>query len=215
MKNNISKILIVLVAVLFSLSLAKNTQAFISYGNGWDYSGYSQNNYYNDSNPNPNYVSIYPYQNAPTPTVTYVPTSYNVYPNSLNQNTNNQNLSNGQATPTVVNNYYYQNTTNKTDTSSSTTNKNISTNGDKSATKSNSSNSSNGKEVDMNNLPSVIKSDSSFSNNLPALSLGGKGTFMPSSVWQWILVVILILIIIIVARLLTHKKKEHHIAPAH
>jgi hypothetical protein len=39
-------------------------------------------------------------------------------------------------------------------------------------------------------------------NNLTALSFKGNGGFMPSSVWQWILVVLLILAIIILARMI-------------
>lgn len=46
-------------------------------------------------------------------------------------------------------------------------------------------------------------------NNLTALSLRGSGGFMPSSIWQWLLVVLLILVIIIIARMLG-RKPEHH-----
>ena len=55
-------------------------------------------------------------------------------------------------------------------------------------------------------------------NDLAALSLQGSGGFMPSSVWQWILVVFLILIIIILARKFSKKHTSHedpHTAHAH
>lgn len=54
-------------------------------------------------------------------------------------------------------------------------------------------------------------------NNLTALSLNGSGGFMPSSVWQWLLVIALILIIIIIARILGRKPAANspHGVPAH
>ncbi len=71
------------------------------------------------------------------------------------------------------------------------------------------------------NLPPVVSSDQQYqsngfaptatNNNLSALSLNGSGGFMPSSVWQWILIVFLILIIIIIARLFK-KPEPHHVA---
>lgn len=60
--------------------------------------------------------------------------------------------------------------------------------------------------------------DSVQENDLTALSLAGSGGFMPSSVWQWILVIFLILIIIILARQFSKKKTSHadpHTAHAH
>lgn len=54
-------------------------------------------------------------------------------------------------------------------------------------------------------------------NNLTALSLNGSGGFMPSSVWQWLLVIALILVIIIIARILGRKPAANspHGVPAH
>jgi len=52
------------------------------------------------------------------------------------------------------------------------------------------------------------------SNQLTALSLNGSGGFMPSSVWQWLIVIFLILVIIIIARILG-RKPDHHDAHAH
>lgn len=48
-------------------------------------------------------------------------------------------------------------------------------------------------------------------NELTALSINGSGGFMPSSLWQWMLVVLLILVIIIIARMLTRKPEHHEI----
>lgn len=58
----------------------------------------------------------------------------------------------------------------------------------------------------------------STGNGITALSLKGSGSFMPSSIWQWIFVVILILVIIIIARTLTRKPvvvQENHAQHAH
>lgn len=65
------------------------------------------------------------------------------------------------------------------------------------------------------NLPAV-NTASNDNNGLTALSFKGSGGFMPSSIWQWILVVLLILAIIIIARSLS-KSSSHgaHAAPAH
>lgn len=51
----------------------------------------------------------------------------------------------------------------------------------------------------------------STGNNLTALSLQGSGSFMPSSIWQWIIVIFLILAIIIIARMLTSKPAHHDV----
>ena len=71
------------------------------------------------------------------------------------------------------------------------------------------------------NLPPVVSGDQSntasgfgpdtSNNGLAALSLNGSGGFMPSSVWQWLLVVFLILIVIIIARMFK-KPQPHHLA---
>ena len=66
-------------------------------------------------------------------------------------------------------------------------------------------------------LPAV-KTVQTEDNGLTALSLKGSGSFMPSSIWQWMLVILLILAIIILARTLTKKPAHHgdpHAAPAH
>ncbi len=48
------------------------------------------------------------------------------------------------------------------------------------------------------------------SNQLTALSLKGSGSFMPSSIWQWLIVIFLILVIIIIARMLGRGNTTHH-----
>jgi hypothetical protein len=46
-------------------------------------------------------------------------------------------------------------------------------------------------------------------NRLAALSLAGTdGSFMPSSIWQWLLTIILILIIIIIIRILARRNSH-------
>ncbi len=47
-------------------------------------------------------------------------------------------------------------------------------------------------------------------NQLTALSVNGNGGFMPSSIWQWLLVILLILVIIIIARMLGRRPHEVH-----
>jgi len=48
------------------------------------------------------------------------------------------------------------------------------------------------------------------SNGVTALSLKGSGSFMPSSVFQWIMLVLLILAIIVVARMLGRKSAANN-----
>lgn len=48
-------------------------------------------------------------------------------------------------------------------------------------------------------------------SDLTALSLQGSGGFMPSSVWQWLIVILLILVIIIIARRLGAKHDHHEV----
>lgn len=89
--------------------------------------------------------------------------------------------------PTVINNYYYQTapattTTKTTPATTDTVSKDTSD--------------------PINNLgASALNSV----KTAKALSVKGDGGFMPSSIWQWILVVILILAIIIIARMFVHK----------
>ncbi len=61
----------------------------------------------------------------------------------------------------------------------------------------------------------VYQSDTNYPYNngsqLTALSLQGSGSFMPSSVWQWLIVIFLILVIIIIARILGRKPDHHEV----
>lgn len=57
--------------------------------------------------------------------------------------------------------------------------------------------------VDSRELKPVVTTNAYDNNELTALSLAGSGGFMPSSIWQWLLVILLILIIIIIARMLS------------
>jgi uncharacterized phage infection (PIP) family protein YhgE len=71
---------------------------------------------------------------------------------------------------------------------------------------------------DANNLPAVNNTTQTDNNGLTALSFKGSGGFMPSSVWQWILVIFLILIVIILARMISKPashNNNHNVAPAH
>jgi hypothetical protein len=55
-------------------------------------------------------------------------------------------------------------------------------------------------------------------NGVTALTVNGSGSFMPSSVFQWIMLVLLILAIVIVARMLAKKSvnnNDPHSVPAH
>lgn len=91
-----------------------------------------------------------------------------------------------------------------TTTTSSTTTK-------KSTTNTNSNTSKDSRE-----LKPIVTEEEYNNNGLTALSLAGSGGFMPSSIWQWLLVIFLILVIIIIARMLgrshTH---EVHTVTAH
>lgn len=50
------------------------------------------------------------------------------------------------------------------------------------------------------------------SNNLPALSMRGNNTFMPDTVFEWLLTIIFILAIVIIIRLMAkkHGHGDHH-----
>jgi hypothetical protein len=54
-------------------------------------------------------------------------------------------------------------------------------------------------------------------NGVTALTVNGSGSFMPSSVFQWIMLILLILAIVIVARMLAKKSvnNDPHSVPAH
>lgn len=209
MENNIIKKLIVLGAIVFSVALANNTYAagyafsnspvtrFYS-NSAAEYAGqgYSQYTYYQQSNIGYNQVPMAPINNP------YVQYSY--YQQSGYNNTSNDTTS---AKPTTVVNNYYQAapaTTAKTSTTTKTT----------TDTSDTSAYNTNGVYSSSNSLGA-----SAYGNGITALSFRGSGSFMPSSIWQWMLVIVLILIIIIIARILMKKPtlevQEAHSAHAH
>lgn len=109
----------------------------------------------------------------------------------------------------VVNNYYYTTSAGSaTSTSDSTTTKTPST-----ATSTVTSTlDKNGDGINDNLL------GASAANGLTALSLRGSGGFMPTSIWQWILVAVLILIIIVLIRTVTNSRPRvslHHDSSVH
>jgi hypothetical protein len=202
MENTISKKLIVLGIIIFSLAVANNahamTYAFSNspvtrfYSNSaaeYAGQGYTQYSYYQQSGVGYNQPQMMPINNP------YVQYSY--YQQSGYNGSNN---SNTKQPTTVVNNYYQgAPATTKTTNVSDTDTKNT----------SNTDGTNNGSNLGA----------SAYGNGITALSFRGSGGFFPSSVWQWLLVIVLILIIIIIGRILTKKPtveaQEAHIAHAH
>jgi len=127
--------------------------------------------------------------------------------------TQQNNYYSGTPTNSVTNNYYSTDSVSNTSTSTKTSStvKPVSTI-NKTATVSSPTTVAN--PTATNNLGA-----SAAGSNLTALSLKGSGSFMPSSIWQWLLVVALILIIIIIARTLARKPEvahdPHGVAHAH
>lgn len=191
MKNRLTKNLIILGTIIFSLALANGASASSRcYG------------YYCS-----NYLG-----------------SYNVdYNSDISSDYSNQ-----SGVPVVNNNYYYPATakavTAPTTSSATGTATGTATGGAINSAIPNTASGVNNTS-DSNTSNNGATTNSSFTstrgisgnllgasafNGLTALSLRGSGGFMPSSIWQWILVVILILIIIILGRTLLPKKQESH-----
>jgi len=88
-----------------------------------------------------------------------------------------------------------------------------------STTKTNVTNTSTSKNTTVDNTKEVNNNldDSANNNGITALSLRGSGSFMPSSIWQWLLVIVLILVIIIIARTFVKKPSpgDHDTHAAH
>jgi hypothetical protein len=233
MENNLSKNLIFIVILVITLLIAIKADAYVSYsGNNWEYAGTYQdyyNNNYDQIDSGPNYVSIYPYQKVPTRD--YSSYYYNTYPNSNNQYSNTQysNTSNvpvygssynnqyassyNQANPPIVNNYYYQNVTPKDTISTVAKNTTITSTKTVSGNKIIEETANTQKETDQNNLKAVCATGSTSDEcktGLTASSINSNNSFMPNSIWGWMLVIILILTIIIIARLLTHKRRNNY-----
>lgn len=186
MENKITKNLIILGAIIFTLAFTNQAQAYCqryAFSNKLvDRHCVEENDYYQN------------YETSSTGTTSY------------NDQTSSSKTS-------VVNNYYYPtkyvSPEVATNTNTSTANKTV----------DNYSNSNTGKNVYSNSLGASAYDSNQTGNGITALSLRGSGSFMPSSIWQWILVVILILIIIIIARMFVRKPNpadhDNHVVHAH
>lgn len=113
---------------------------------------------------------------------------------STNTNSNQNTTTNSNTTKTVAT----TTTTKKVATNTQANNKLVSTT-----------------KADVREIPPVVidNSGSKSGSELTALSLAGSGSFMPSSIWQWIIVVILILAIIILFRIISrpHAHDGHEV----
>jgi hypothetical protein len=220
MKYKITKNLIVLGAVVFSFVFANNALAYSC-------SGYSCSDSYN-----PDYGYSNSYSNSYNNRDYYNYRNNNNYNNNYNNNQNRRvYVSDNQNTePTIINNNYYYPTeqvTKVVTVPQSTTNQVVSptipvTEGKPidiiPTTGSNSSSDINPTSNNTGLVQGNLLGASAYgSGGLTALSLGGSGSFMPSSIWQWIFVVILILIIIIIARMFVKKPSpgDHDAHSAH
>ena len=212
MKNKTTKNLIILGAIVFSFAFANNAFAYTC--NGYYCYTNPSNGYSADYNPNVSSYNNYNNQNyyqQPVNNYRNYPTNYRpAYSNSYDQgygtyNSNNNsnnvyypNNQNTQTVPPVVNNYYPTTTRVVTSTTPSTT----------------TTNTTNNTTTPVSTTPAVEASNPNGSvlgasaAGITALSLRGSGSFMPSSIWQWILVIILILTIIIIARIMIRKSQE-------
>ncbi|MDE2030925.1 MAG: hypothetical protein KGI58_01545 [Patescibacteria group bacterium] len=143
----------------------------------------------------PNDVPVAPLQ----PVAPYIVNSYSPYSNTSNTNSNsNTTVTHTTPTQTVPRN-----------TATTTTIQKVT------APSPSASEYSNTPGPDVRALPPVVTTDAS-NNGLAALSLAGTGSFMPSSLWQWLLVVLLIFVIIILARLIGRSRvHEVHTVATH
>jgi ATP-dependent Zn protease len=68
-----------------------------------------------------------------------------------------------------------------------------------------------------NSTGQVVTTPVVDSNGVAALSVKGSGSFMPSSVFQWILLILIILAIIVIARMIARKSQTNdpHAVPVH
>ncbi len=163
------------------------------------------------------------------------------YPQNYYQQQPTQYIPVSQATPTastvqtekpIINNYYYYQTapetTNKVITAPNPipipkviTNTVSDNNTNTNNTDTSNMNSANNNAYNYGNAlgASAYNGYSSTNNNgsdITALSIRGSGSFMPSSIWQWIMVIVLILIIIIIIRSFIHKPSpEDHTVHGH
>ena len=220
MVNKITKNLIILGAIIFTFALANGASA---YYNAYDSASWLNSNtistmqtsQYDPSAFASQYYGYYPQQNANPYNSTTGYNQYNYYQQAI------------PTTPIVVpktnivNNYYQTvPVTPRTNTVTYTTNTTNTTDPYTNRIPANT-NVSNANTPGYNNSAlgaSAYNSYGQAGGGITALSLKGSGSFMPSSIWQWIFVIILILVIIIIARMLTNKTvvlQDSHIAHAH
>jgi len=201
MENKIIKNLIILGVIIFSFALTNSVSAYATYAfsndpviyqyNPYNYNqGYSQYDYYLQYG----YIPVYQYNNS-----YYNPYNNNQgYPQYSYYQQSGYNpivqpvaVAQPQSNTPVVNNYYQ--------TAPATVAKTSTTTIDKTTTDTNND----------------LGASAYNGNGITALSLRGSGGFMPSSIWQWIIVIILILAIIVISRIFIRKQttvQESHTA---
>lgn len=201
MNKKITKSLIVLGIIVFSFVISNS--AFARY-NPYDSSYWLEPVSYNsieDYNYSSGYYGNQGYQQGYYQQYQSYNTSNN-YPGTTQTTT--------KPSSSVVNNYYYQSAPTKT-----TTTEKVVTNTNTGSNYRDTTN--NGGEGYYNGL-GASAAGYNITNGVTALSLRGSGSFMPSSIWQWLLVIILILAIIVVSRMIYHRRmvaEEIHHGPAH
>lgn len=205
MNKKITKSLIVLGIIVFSFVISNS--AFASY-NPYDSSYWLEpvsNNSIEDYTYSSGYYGNQGYQQG------YY--QYQGYNTSNNYPNTTQTQPTTKPSSSVVNNYYYQSAPKTTTTEKVVTNTNTTTNPG-----SNYRDTTNNEGEGYYNGLGASAAGYNITNGVTALSLRGSGSFMPSSVWQWLLVIILILAIIIVARMIYHRRmvtEEIYHGPAH
>lgn len=172
-----------------------------------------------------------------TQTTGYNPYSYGTNGSTTTTSTNGYQTqttgynSNGQP---IINNYYYPNpSTSSTKVATTTTTKSTTSTANTAKSNTSSSTSNNAKLASASAFNSPTNNPNAYAgmntgasgfsntsgsngfsstrsnNGLTALSLGGSGSFMPSSLWQWIIVILLILIIIVIIRIISRRDDTH------
>ena len=199
MKNKTTKNLIILGAIIIFFALTNSTQAYCKH---YAFS----NDTVGDCVDEQTYLQDYYQQSG-----WYYPNNYN---NNVYSSNNSQTT---KPTTSVVNNYYYSTpATSKVATVTKTTTENNSIDRINTNTTNNTGNNNLGASA-YNGYNGY--NGQSTDNGITALSLRGSGSFMPSSIWQWILVVIFILAIIVISRMLMHKpepvQESHGASHAH
>ena len=192
MENKLSnKLIVTLGAIIVFFALAGSVKA--SYVTNYAYStdpvGYE-------------YQPAMPYYQQPSVVNNPIYPQYYQQPQYVYYQQPTTTTTTAKPTTSVVNNYYYQTPATKTTTTSTTPIVYVPT-----TTTTQSAIPANVEPaIPSNNLgASAYNPYAQTGNGITALSLRGSGSFMPSSIWQWILVVILILAIIVIARMFVHK----------